>query len=304
MEMTKETKAAWLKGVLPSFSQVVLIEHPISGALIFLALVVANLQIAALALCGCLVANFTAHMLQVDHAQIEGGLIGFSPVLVGIAAGTFVEGLAAWPITLVGSALCVLITLVINHLFSQQGLPGLTFPFILTTWFFLLLSFSSRWIPTSRVAQLPQAALGEGSLIFPDILVKGVGEIFLLDNSISSLLILIAIFVASVRWGCLAIGAIAFSLVGAFLLGGNLDTLSLGLYSYNCILTFLALDLFLIKKDPQLSGLLLGIGGVLTVCLDFALPTVLGIAGLPVLTFSFVVATWFTLCLEKLLVRT
>ncbi len=203
-----------------------------------------------------------------------------------------------------GSALCVLITLVINHLFSQQGLPGLTFPFILTTWFFLLLSFSSRWIPTSRVAQLPQAALGEGSLIFPDILVKGVGEIFLLDNSISSLLILIAIFVASVRWGCLAIGAIAFSLVGAFLLGGNLDTLSLGLYSYNCILTFLALDLFLIKKDPQLSGLLLGIGGVLTVCLDFALPTVLGIAGLPVLTFSFVVATWFTLCLEKLLVRT
>ncbi|MGM0215734.1 urea transporter [Enterococcus sp. AZ109] len=304
MEMTKETKSTWLKGILPSFSQVVLIEHPISGALIFLALVVADLQIAALALSSCLAANFLAHLLQVETAQIEGGLMGFSPVLVGIAAGTFVEGIAAWPIALVGSGICVLANLVINHLFSQQGLPGLTFPFILTTWFFLLLSFSSRWIATSRLAQLPQAVVDEGTLLFPDVLIKGVGEIFLLDNTISSLLILAAIFVASIRWGCLTIGAIAFSLIGAFLLGGNLDTLSLGLYTYNCILTLLALDLFLTKKTPQSTGLLLGIGGALTLCLDFALPTILGIAGLPVLTFSFVIATWFTLYLEKLLVRT
>lgn len=44
-------------------------------------------------------------------------------------------------------------------------------------------------------------------------------------------------------------------------------------------------------------------GGILTICFDFALPTLLGIAGLPVLTFSFVLATWFVLTVEKLLVR-
>lgn len=303
MEMTEETKTIWLKGILPSFSQVVLIEHPVSGAMIFLALAVADLQLAALALCGCLVANWTAYLLQVDQAQIEGGLMGFSPILVGIAAGTFVEGIAAWPITLIGSAVCVFATLVINHLVGQQGLPGLTFPFILTTWFFLLLSFSSRWITTSRIAQLPQAISNEGALIFPDALIKGVGEIFLLDNVISSLLILAAIFIANIRWGALTIGAIVFSLAGAYILGGNLDTLSLGLYSYNSILTFLALDLFLTKQKPGITLVLFLTGGILTVCLDFALPAILGVAGLPVLTFSFVVAVWFSLIVEKLLVR-
>lgn len=303
MEMTKETKIAWLKGILPSFSQVVLIEHPISGAMILLALAVADLQLAALALCGCLAANLIAHLLQVDQTQIEGGLMGFSPILVGIAAGTFVEGIAVWPITLLGSGLCVFVTLVINHLFGQQELPGLTFPFILTTWFFLLLSFSSRWITTSRIAQLPQAVSSEGLLTFPDVFIKGVGEIFLLDNVISSLLILAAIFIANIRWGALTIGAIAFSLAGAYILGGNLDTLSLGLYSYNSILTFLALDLFLTKQKAGITVVLFLIGGVLTVCLDFALPAVLGVVGLPVLTFSFVVTVWFSLTVEKLLVR-
>ncbi|EOH94349.1 urea transporter [Enterococcus pallens] len=303
MEMTEETKTTWLKGILPSFSQVMLIEHPISGAMIFLALVVADLQLAALALCGCLVANVTAHLLKVDQAQIESGLMGFSPVLIGIAAGTFVGGVAAWPITLIGSALCIFATLVINYLFGQQGLPGLTFPFILITWFFLLLSFSSRWITTSRIAQLPQAISSEGSLIFPDIFIKGVGEIFLLNNGISSLLILTAIFIANVRWGALTIGAIVLSLAGAYLLGGNLDTLSLGLYSYNSILTFLALDLFLVKQNSRVTSVLFLTGGVITVCLDFALPAVLGVFGLPVLTFSFVIAVWFILIVEKLLVR-
>ncbi|MEO1771997.1 urea transporter [Candidatus Enterococcus ferrettii] len=303
VEMTEETKASWLKGILTSFSQVVLIEHPVSGAMIFLAVAIADFQLAALALSSCLFANLTAHLLQVENDQIKRGLMGFSPVLVGIAAGTFVEGWVAWPIALVGSVLCVLMTLVINHLFRQQGLPGLTFPFILITWLFLLISFNSRWIITSRIARLPQTLSITGMLTLPDIFIKGGGEIFLLDNVVSSLLILAAIFIANIRWGALTIGAIGFSLTGAFILGGNLDTLSLGLHSYNCILTFLALDLFLEKKDSHWILLMFLTGGILTICFDFALPTLLGIAGLPVLTFSFVLATWFVLTVEKLLVR-
>lgn len=301
--MTKESKLFWLNGILPSFSQVVLIEHPISGALIVLALVVADLRLAALALCGCITANLLAYFLQVDQEQIEKGLLGFSPVLVGIAAGTFVEGTAAWLIAIIGSLICVLVTLVINHRCAQQGLPGLTFPFILVTWLFLLFSFGSQWVETGRIGQLPEAIASGGSFVFPDILVKGVGEIFLLDHVISSLLILAAIFVANIRWGVLTLGAIAFSLASAFILGGNMDNLSLGLYSYNCILTFLALDLFLEKRNTQWLLALILTGGFLTICLDFILPSLLGIAGLPVLTFSFVVSTWFVLTLEKLLAR-
>lgn len=301
MEAVRVKDNFWLKGIFHGFSQVVLMENLMSGLLIFAAILVVNAQLGLMALVACCVGTGTAVLLKLDKDAITSGLFGFSPVLVGIAAGTFLTGATAWGLVLVGGFLAVPLTVIINKILGQAGLAGLTFPFIVVTWLGILVSLSSSVLNSDRSGSLATAVRDfSGSYLLPDILLKGVGEIFLLDHNLASFLILVAFFVAGLRQGLLAVTAILVSLFLGTLLGAPVTTLALGLVTYNMILTFLALDLFMTSQEASKKIFFFSFGAILTAVFDLAFGGILATFALPTLTFPFVVATWLTLYFEKI----
>lgn len=127
-----------IKTLLLGFSQVFLLQSPLSGVLILAGLFCNSWQLALLALLGCLVSRAVASLWQDTKSEIADGLYGFNGTLVGIAIGVY------WEI----SWLSILL-LVIGAAFStwlarafrrHAQLPGLTAPFIIAVWALLLVS--------------------------------------------------------------------------------------------------------------------------------------------------------------------
>jgi urea transporter len=132
--------AAFVAGVFKSISQVFLKGDAISALLLLAGLAVGSFAAAACALAGALLAVSTAHMLGAESALISAGLLGFSPVLTAIALGSVFYRPS--PRVLVYAALATVFTVVvqgaINVVVAPLGIPALTFPFVLTSWLFLL----------------------------------------------------------------------------------------------------------------------------------------------------------------------
>lgn len=289
----------FVTGILTSFSQVILIENWKTGLCIFIALLVADLKVGLAAMISSIVGNLVARLFFQSLNDIKQGLLGFSAILSGIAIVTFFLGISVWLLVVFAAALATIFTILLQRLFANLQLPSLTFPFILVIWLFLLASYQSETITSSVTAALPSVAETNGKFVFPDILLKGIGEIFLLDNVFSSMIILFGIVIASRFLAMMTLIGIGASLGLGFFWGMNLTTLSLGLYTYNAILTILALALFLEEKSVRTKVVAMVFGLFLTSLLDLALPAVIGITGLPVLTFPFVVAVWGTLILVQ-----
>lgn len=298
----------WLKAFLHSFSQVVLVENILSGILILAAIFVFafeanNWHIGILAVVGAIVGNLTAVLFKNDENAIASGLFGFNTVLIGIAAATFFDTQTAYIVAILGSFLAIPLTTVINNLCGRLGLPGFTLPFILITWFFILVSFQTNLLQFGGAregALATSAVLGSDPVNWLDALTKGIGEIYLLDSVIASVMILVAFAID--RWElALKIAAVILVTIGlGIVFKVDTTTLSMGLFTYNSILVLMGMETFSKNKDNvQKFALLVLLGVVFAVLVDYASPAVLGVFALPSLTFPFVLVTWGMLYLEQ-----
>ena len=289
-----------IKALLHGISQVLLIENVVSGAIILIAIYVASMEAGIAATIAVIIGTGTAKLLRVKEESIRAGLFGFSPVLVGIASITFLQGPNKWVIVVVGSIAATFITIFVNEVLLKWELPGLTFPFIIVTWLVLLASYGMQNLNSEVAGSLPQVMVETGAVTdWWAALSKGIGEVFLLDSIIASILIFVAIVVAGIKEGLRTVLAIAVSLGVVLISGMNLATFSLGLYSYNIILTFLAAGVFM--KVTRRNVVITIFGGVLTLVFDIALSVLLAPYGIPVLTMPFVLATWIILLIAKTL---
>jgi Urea transporter len=287
-----------IKALLHGVSQVLLIENAISGLIILIACYVAALEVGIAATIAVIVGTATARGLGMTSDKIKAGLFGFSPVLVGIATVTFIQGINKWIIVVIGSIIVTFITIFVNNLLAVWEMPSLTLPFIIVTWLVLLASYQMTTIQTDLVGVLPQMIEETGVISnWLDALTKGIGEVFILDNVVASLLILVAIFVAGIKEVIRVILAIAFSWGFVLISGMSKDTFSMGLYTYNIILTFLAAGTFL-KLTSRNVGITI-CGGILTMLLDIVLNVLAAPYGIPILTMPFVLATFVMLMVAK-----
>ena len=305
--MGKDINApSWLKAFLHSFSIVVFVENIISGFLILAGIFVFsyeinNFDIGILAVIGAIIGNVTAKLLGNDENAIVSGLFGFNTVLVGIGAATFFKGADAYIVGILGSVLTIPLTTVINNLCARLELPGFTMPFIAMTWFLILVSFQTNLLTVGRAGALSATkTLSTDPLVWSDVLTKGLGEIYLLDSMYASLLIFAAFAID--RWH-LAI-KIALTILATIGLGllfkVDYVVLNLGLYTYNSILVLMGLETFSTsKKNPVKYALIVALGILTAVLVDYATPSVLGVFALPSLTFPFVLTTWGVLYFEK-----
>jgi len=127
-------------GVLKSITQVFLKASVLAALLLLAGLAVNSIAAAAFAVGGAIVAVATAHVLGAESDLITGGLMGFSPVLTAVALGAvfYKPGLRVALYALVATVFTVIVQGAMNVAISPFGIPTLTAPFVLASWFFLL----------------------------------------------------------------------------------------------------------------------------------------------------------------------
>lgn len=292
--------------------QVVFQDHPLSGLAFLAAIAWAAWQAAlpallAGALLGLLASTAAALVLRADEAALRRGLYGFNGLLVGVALPVFLAPTPAMVLLLVlGAAASTPLMQAITRLMQRLGLPALTAPFLATTWALLLVA-QALGLPAAPAAASTgaaglDAALPGGELparVWP--LLRGLlvapAQVFLLDDPVSGLLVLLGLALASRR-------ALGWALLGATLASATawaagLDAAGLGrgVYGFSAVLTAVALgDAAPAASRRQRLAVLPAI--VLTVLAQAALNAVFGGVALPALTAPFVLVTWLFLRLR------
>ncbi len=173
------------------FSQVFLLQSPLSGVLILAGLFCNSWQLALLALLGCLVSRAVASLWRDTKSEIADGLYGFNGTLVGIAIGVYWE--ISWLLILLLVIGAALSTWVARAFRRYAQLPGLTAPFIIAVWALLLVSL----LAPQGVGLLDSATqLEEGLPLWRMLgvaLGDSVGQVMFQANVLTGLLFFLAI---------------------------------------------------------------------------------------------------------------
>ena len=180
-----------MKTLLLGFSQVFLLQSPLSGVLILAGLFCNSWQLALLALLGCLVSRAVASLWRDTEQEIADGLYGFNGTLVGIAIGVYWE--ISWLsilLLVIGAALSTWLARAFRR---HAQLPGLTAPFIIAVWALLLVSL----LAPQGVGLLDSAAqLEEGQPLWRRLglaLGDRVGQVMFQANVLTGILFFLAI---------------------------------------------------------------------------------------------------------------
>ncbi|MFV0523145.1 MAG: urea transporter [Acidimicrobiales bacterium] len=127
---------ATFKGIGEIFFQ----DNAVSGVIMAVAVLV-NTRIGALMMvAGPVVAALVAMGFGADAGAVDAGLYGFNASLTAIALGGFfyVSNPAGMLYTLFGVLVTTFVWPAFAVALAPVGMPTFTFPFVLTTWFFLL----------------------------------------------------------------------------------------------------------------------------------------------------------------------
>ena len=144
-ETIDSASLAFARSLLTNVSEVVLINNVWSGALILLGLFVAGWKIGLAGLLGSVVGSLCALAMGESLTETANGLAGYSGVLTAIAlAVVFLRSnTISWVLAVVGTVVTAVVTVVMHRLDA----PTYTWPYILTTWVFLVIAY---YLPSAR----------------------------------------------------------------------------------------------------------------------------------------------------------
>lgn len=258
----------WATAILNGFSQVLLLRNPLCGLCCLLAILLTAPNLVGGALLGALAGLLTAQRRGYDRADRQAGLYCYNSVLIGLPISAVLPWSAILPpLILAAGGLSSIIT----HQWRKRGgklLTAYTAPFVLLGWGTLL------FVQTVTVPAVVEADLASA-------LARGVGQIFLLDQPLAGLLIIVGLLIAN-PYACFwaVIGSAAGA--GLALLVGDTPSAWMGLYGFNAALAALAFS----RQGEKPWVTLLAIG------LALALHPLLSRLPFPALTAPFVAACW------------
>jgi urea transporter len=292
---------ASLKGV----SQVIFIENAFSGVLILIAITLTSYELGVIAFLSSIVGTLIGKFGAANEESVNSGLYGYNSVLTGIALTLFLTGSSRWIIALVGAVIAAIFAAMMVHFMKNSALPILTFPFIILTWFMVLVSYRLNVFQLSN-SLVPQSLSHwkldiTGEVNWTEGIFNGIGQIFFLDNTLSGVLLFLAVFWAGWKLGLYAVVGNAVALLTAYGLGGEHSLILLGLYGYNAILACMAVATVFSTEDNRYRGISGIAAACLTVPLTASTSTWLLPYGLPALTMPFVLSTWLFLGARKVL---
>lgn len=267
-----------LLATLRGIGQVMFQRNAATGVLFVLGIAANSIAMAVAAVLGSFAGTALARLGRFPAGEIDDGLYGFNGALVAIAAAYF------YPVSVAGvlaGAGGIAVATVLMRAMQKYSLMPLTFPFVASAWAMLWVM-----VPAGKVAQRA-AATGFAPL---DGFFQAFGQVMFQANTLTGAAFLVAIAVHSRRGaGVAGLGALAAIIVAA-LFSWPTDQLAAGLYGYNAVLTAIALS-------PAAGQVLLPAFGVL---LSVALTKAALAAGLPALTFPFILATWIAAGVKRL----
>lgn len=252
------------------------------------------------ALVGLFVSTFTGYLLGLPRQNGLQGLWGFNGILVGCAFTTFLgDTIFTWIALILCSALCTWVRVGFNNVMAPWKVNSFTFPFVFTTWMFLLAARVMKGMPPIFLStpELPGNFSTVIDLGLGDVIIywlKGISQVFLINSWVTGALFLIGLFLSN-KWAAIwaAIGS-AIALIIILLFKGPGNDIALGLYGFSPVLTGIALGATFYKVNYR-SAIWAIIGIVVTVFIQAAMNVLLTPLGLPALTGPFCVTTWLFL---------
>jgi urea transporter/Ca2+-binding EF-hand superfamily protein len=292
--------AAALLSALRGLGQVIFINNPVSGLLLLLALLLQSPWMALFAVVGTLTANLTARAIDAEPTAWSNGIYGFNGALVGAAVAAFTHfgpntALLAWLVVVVAGAI---VTTVLLHglgrwVFRVVGLPPLTLPFCLVLWLVLDLVASLNH-PALQLAEHPALQGGIGVLeALLLALPHGFGQVLFCPGLLPGVLVLLATAVASPLAALVGLLGGAVAAITGLLIGATPEAVAMGLWSYNGVLTAMAIGgTFYAPTRLTVAVGLLGAAAasLITPGLSALLARALA-PGFPLLQLPFIVAT-------------
>jgi urea transporter len=295
-----------LRGV----GQVIFQNNPLTGLLLLAAIfwgahVGGQMVIGVSAAVATVIATATAMLLRVDEVSLRQGLFGFNGVLVGAAVPTFIDAPTMWVLVVVGAAVSTVVMLAVSNVMKTWGAPALTFPFVLTTWFLVLAAYPfgaftiSGMGPPALMHAAEAAAVdlatveGQAATLF-EAWLKGPAQVFLINNWISGILVVIGLAVSSFWAAGLALVGSAVGVLMALALGASVADIDAGLFGFSAVLTAVGLGCVFYPPGARVLAFML-LGTVFTVIVQAALDAALAPVGIPSFTAPFVFTTWLFL---------
>lgn len=284
------------------FSQVLLVDNAISGSLILLGITLHSPILGLMTFISSIIGTVIGKYFGGDLETVQKGIYGFNSILAGLAVMLFLTDEIRWTIVFIAATAAALFQVVLKDTFNIKKIPILTVPFAVVTWIGLILAYriekihlNAAFVITSPTKwNLP----AEGT---PNIfvgLVKGIGEVFLIDSLWTGSLIFIALLWAGWRYGVYAMTGSFLSWLTAYSIGVDTELLDLGLYNYNAVLTMIAVGLMFDEKKRNfpLTGIF---AAIMTVPVAAFMDMLLEPFGLPALTTPFIITTWMFLVIRK-----
>jgi urea transporter len=290
-----------LRVILRGVGQVFFCCNAVTGLIFLVALFIGGVTAGAAATVGVISSTVTAYLLGFSEDDVDAGLYGFNGTLVGPCLFLFLENSPQlWLYVVLASALSSIVLAALMRILGPYKIPASTSPFVLTSWMFLVAvyafdSFSRGPVlpPAGTPAEVTDAMAIPAEMWFT-ALSKGVAEVMFADSVIVGILFLTGIAIVSLRGALMAVGGTIIGVAFPILLGANQGMIEMGLYSFNPVLTMMAVGWVFLKPDGK-SAALAVLAGFLTVICQAGLANFLAPIGLPTLTFPFVLVMWMFL---------
>ncbi|WP_334174337.1 urea transporter [Pseudoxanthobacter sp.] len=300
---------ASLKGA----SQVFFMENPLTGILFFVAMAYASYASGVWATTigaavGVVVATLTARLLDCDEKSVASGLYGFNGILVGAALPTFIAvSPQLWVYVVVGAAASTVVTAAFGAtLTGRWGIPGSTGPFVLTGWLMVAGAYSFGGLHVTGDAPRLATDYVQGLAPVPaplelvQIFFRNIGQVYLLGNTISGVLVLAGIFIASIPAGIATAAGSIIATVVAIGMGADPAAVSQGLYGFSPVLTALAVGVVFLQPSVKVALYAL-LATVTTVFVQGALDVIVAPAGVPSFTAPYVLTMYLFVAPKKLM---
>jgi urea transporter len=275
--------------------------NAVTGLIFLIALFVGGVTAGVAATVGVISSTTAAYLLGFSEDDIDAGLYGFNGTLVGPCLFLFLENSPQlWLYVVLASILSTVVLAALMRILHPYNVPASTSPFVLTSWMFLVAAYAFESF--SRGPVLPQpgipSAVTDAGMLSADMwftaLTKGVAEVMFADSVIVGILFLTGIAIVSLRGALMAACGTLVGVIIPLLLGASLGAIEMGLYSFNPVLTMMAVGWVFLKPTGK-SAVLALLAGILTVVCQAGLASFLTPLGLPTLTFPFVLVMWMFL---------
>ncbi|KAM8886112.1 urea transporter 2 [Spinachia spinachia] len=239
-----------LDWVLRGAAQVMFVNNPLSGLIIFAGLILQNYWWALNGFVGTLFATISALILRQNRGAIASGLYGYNGILVGLLMAVFSnKGNWYWWLLLPNiflSMMCPIVSSALASINSRWDLPVFTLPFnILVCLHIVATGHYNHHFPQVLIqprTELPNITWAEidVSRLFMSVPV-GVGQVYGCDNPWTGGIFIISLFISSPITCAHAVLGSAVGMILGLALAAPFGDIYFGLWGYNCVLACIAI---------------------------------------------------------------